>query len=58
MSVVNNKSLTASISELSDSLSMSIVAEFVETEEEKDALHEIGCDHYQGYLYSKAEPLN
>ena len=51
------REIISSISELSDSLSMLIIAEFVETEEEKNALHEIGCDHYQGYLYSKAEPL-
>ena len=36
---------------------MLVIAEFVETEEEKEALHKIGCDTYQGYLYSEAKPL-
>ena len=31
-----------------------VVAEYVETEEEREALHEIGCNCYQGYLYSPA----
>lgn len=35
-----------------------VIAEFVETEEEKEALHKIGCSTYQGYLYSDAKPLN
>ncbi|HBF86400.1 MAG TPA: hypothetical protein DDW54_01830 [Clostridiales bacterium] len=30
------------------------LAEFVETETERDSLHGIGCDFYQGYLYSPA----
>lgn len=31
-----------------------VLAEFVETNEQKEALHEMGCDCYQGYLYSPA----
>ena len=37
--------------------SITIIAEFVETEESKEALHEIDCDYYQGFLYSAARPL-
>ena len=33
---------------------MTVLAEYVETAEEREALHEIGCDCYQGYLYSPA----
>ena len=33
---------------------MTVLAEFVETAEQRDTLHEIGCDCYQGYLYSPA----
>lgn len=33
------------------------IAEFVETEEDKELLHQMGCDIYQGYLYSPAKPV-
>ena len=36
---------------------MLVIAEFVETEEEQEALHKIDCDTYQGYLYSEAKSL-
>jgi EAL domain-containing protein (putative c-di-GMP-specific phosphodiesterase class I)/GGDEF domain-containing protein len=37
---------------------LSIVAEYVETEEQKTALHALGVDYMQGYLVGKPEPLN
>ena len=43
--------------ELADSLSLSVVAEYAETEEEKVVIHRMGCNQYQGYLYSPAVPL-
>lgn len=54
----NCKEIILSITGLAESLNLSVVAEFVETEEQKEALHEIGCDVYQGYLYSPAVFLN
>lgn len=36
---------------------LSIVAEYVETEEQKVALHALGVDYMQGYLVGKPEPL-
>ena len=53
----NCKEIISSITELTSTLSMLVIAEFVETEEEKEILHSINCDNYQGYLYSKAVPL-
>ena len=53
----NCQEIIASISELATSLQMMIVAEFVQTEEEKEILHKIGVDCYQGYLFSPAKPL-
>ena len=35
-----------------------IIVEGVETEEQKKRLSELGCEIYQGYLYSKALPFN
>ncbi|WP_232776646.1 EAL domain-containing protein [Rahnella sp. AA] len=36
---------------------LSIVAEYVETQEQKDALHALGVDYMQGYLIGKPQPL-
>jgi EAL domain-containing protein (putative c-di-GMP-specific phosphodiesterase class I) len=43
-----------SIVYLSKSLDFKVLAEFVETTEQKEALEQIGCLLYQGYLYSPA----
>ena len=53
----NCREIISSITQLADALSLSVLAEYVETEEYKEELHDIGCDCYQGYLYSKAVPL-
>ncbi len=53
----NCREIISKVTELCDSFDMMIIAEFVETEEEKEELHKIGCDTYQGYLYSEAKPL-
>lgn len=34
-------------------MQMEIIAEGVETQEQADALADMGCDFFQGYLYSK-----
>ena len=39
-------------------LDVQVIAEFVETEEQRDKLLELGCEWYQGYLYSKPIPLD
>ncbi|SCY71779.1 PTS system, lactose/cellobiose family IIC component [Lachnospiraceae bacterium XBB2008] len=48
------KEIISSIVYLSKSLDFTVLAEFVETKEQKEALEEIGCLVYQGYLYSPA----
>ncbi len=48
------KEIINSIVYLSKSLDFKVLAEFVETEEQKQALEQIGCLLYQGYLYSPA----
>ena len=50
----NCREIVSSIVSLSKSLDLTVIAEYVETEEEREILHEIGCDCYQGYLYSPA----
>ena len=53
----NCREIISSITTLSRSLSLPVIAEFVETAEQREILHEIGCDSYQGYLYSPAVPV-
>ncbi|MBQ7152799.1 MAG: PTS sugar transporter subunit IIC/EAL domain-containing protein [Clostridia bacterium] len=48
------KEIISSMSTLAASLNMTVLAEFVETEEQRNILHSVGCDNYQGFLYSKA----
>ncbi len=42
---------------LAKALGMQIIAEGVETQEQKTILESLGCDLYQGYLFSPAVPL-
>ena len=50
----NCREIISSIVNLSSTLKMTVTAEHVETEEQRETLHEIGCDNYQGFLYSPA----
>ena len=54
---VKSREITSSITSLAHTLDMIVVAEYVEEEEQKEVLHEIGCNCYQGLLYSKAIPI-
>ena len=45
-----NQEIMGLIGHLSKSLQVSVLAEFMETVEQRDKLAEIGCNHYQGYL--------
>lgn len=50
--------IISSITRLSHNLNFDVIAEYVETEEQRDKLLELGCTGLQGYLYSKAIPFN
>ena len=54
---LNSREIISSIVSLAESINLTVLAEYVETEEQKEMLHEIGCDCYQGYLYSPAVSL-
>ena len=58
MNHANTYDIVSSIVQLSKSLNLMVLAEFVDTPEKRDTLHELGCDCYQGYLYSSAILLN
>jgi EAL domain-containing protein (putative c-di-GMP-specific phosphodiesterase class I) len=34
-----------------------VIAEGVETEQQRDLLIDLGCHHFQGYLYAKPVPI-
>lgn len=58
--ILNNrrsKEIISSIAQLTHELGISVLAEYVETEEQRRALEEVGCYLYQGYLYSPAVTL-
>ncbi len=54
----NNAAIIRTIIDLGQSLGMDIIAEGVETEEQRNFLVTHGCKHYQGYLFSKPLPLD
>ncbi|WP_164998165.1 PTS sugar transporter subunit IIC/EAL domain-containing protein [Neobittarella massiliensis] len=52
------RDIVGSIVELGRALDFGVTAEMVETEETRQVLLELGCQYYQGYLYSPALPYS
>jgi diguanylate cyclase (GGDEF)-like protein/PAS domain S-box-containing protein len=52
-----NAQIVGAMVSLSKSLGMEVVAEGVETEEQRQHLLDLGCTYAQGYLFSKPLPL-
>lgn len=53
---VSSQDVVSSIMMLAEKSNFSVVAEYVETLQQRDMLHSLGCDIYQGWLYSKPLP--
>ena len=54
---VDDGAITQAIIALSQTLGLSVIAEGVETEEQRDFLERLGCQAYQGYLFGRPVPL-
>ena len=54
----NCQEIVSSITQLANTLDLLVLAKYVETTEQRDLLHKIGCNTYQGYLYSPAVYLD
>jgi len=53
----NDAAISKMVIVLADSMGLNVIAEGVETEEQRDLLAHLGCRSYQGYLFSKPIPL-
>lgn len=52
-----SRSIVASVVSLGKELGVSVIAEYVETEKQRDILREMGCGIFQGYYYYRAMPF-
>lgn len=52
-----DKTIVSTIIAMAYNLEMNVIAEGVETDEQKQILLNKGCTHFQGYLYSKPLPV-
>ena len=53
-----SRAVASAIVALAANLHLSVVAEGVETEEQRQTLMALGCDLHQGWLYARAVPLD
>jgi lactose/cellobiose-specific phosphotransferase system IIC component len=53
-----NLDIVKSIVMLADTLGCDVIAEYVENEQQRSVLEEVGCKLYQGYLFSAAVPID
>lgn len=54
----SDRALVHTIITMAHSLDLEVIAEGVETEDQRQFLKDNGCNHYQGYLFSKPLPLD
>jgi len=52
----SDRAIVRTIIAMAHSLNLTVIAEGVETEEQRQLLRDNGCTHYQGYLFGKPVP--
>lgn len=60
-SIMNNErscDIISSLTQMASRMNIDVIAEYVEKKEQQQLLENMGCYHYQGYLYSPAIPLD
>ncbi|HSG60955.1 MAG TPA: sensor domain-containing phosphodiesterase [Pseudomonadales bacterium] len=55
---LRDKAIVASIVELGHNLNMKVIAEGVDNSEQVDFLRKVGCDYFQGFLFSQPIPAD
>jgi lactose/cellobiose-specific phosphotransferase system IIC component len=58
MTDTNTVDIITAIINLSNNLGIHVIAEVVETKEQRDKLRDLGCHIYQGYYYSRPLEIN
>jgi EAL domain-containing protein (putative c-di-GMP-specific phosphodiesterase class I) len=53
-----NRIVLKSVISMADSLGMEVITEGVETEEQLHILTELGCNHFQGFLFCRPVPID
>ncbi len=53
----SDRAIVRTIIAMAHSLKLNVIAEGVETEEQRQLLQDKGCIHYQGFLFSKPVPI-
>lgn len=53
-----NRTILKSVQILADGMGVTLLCEGVETEEERQAVLELGCEEIQGYLFGKPQPAS
>jgi diguanylate cyclase (GGDEF)-like protein/PAS domain S-box-containing protein len=53
----SDKAIVRTIIAMANSLDLEVIAEGVETEEQRQMLLDTGCSHFQGYLFGKPVPI-
>ena len=53
----SDKAIVSTIIAMAQSLKLDVIAEGVETAQQRDILIDKGCAHFQGYLFGKPVPI-